>query len=428
MDATALLLFALGLALGAALGCARPERRCAPRSRSGRCAIARARGDARRGAGRRRGEARARGGRAARLSDAFKALSADALRASTASFLELARAALGRERAAADGDLARREEAIAALLAPVRDTLGRLDGELRSIERAREGAYGALTEQLRQVAEAQTLVRGEAANLVKALRAPQARGRWGELQLRRVVELAGMLDRCDFEEQTTVDGDEGRLRPDLVVHLPGGRNVVVDAKAPLSAYLEAIEARDEGERRARLADHARQLRDHVQQLGRKAYWEQLRPAPEFAVLFLPGRASTRRRSRRTPRSSRSAPSGRSSSRRRRRSSRSSRRSRTAGVRPRSRRTPRPIAALGRELYKRIADLGGHFARLGRALGGTVEAYNRAVGSLEARVLPAARRFETLSAAPADAELAELAPLDLAPRAVVAPELADPTAR
>lgn len=426
MDSTALLLLALGLTLGAALGwLARSGDARRAAERAVRVAELEAMLAAER-AGAEEKRAIVEDARA-RLSDSFKAISADALRASSASFLELARAALGRERAAADGDLARREEAIAALVAPVRDALGRLDGELRSIERAREGAYGALTEQLRQVAEAQALVRGEAANLVKALRAPQARGRWGELQLRRVVELAGMLDRCDFEEQATLEGDEGRLRPDLVVHLPGGRSVVVDAKAPLSAYLEAIEARDDGARRARLADHARQLREHVQQLGRKAYWERLRPAPEFAVLFLPGEsfyaaaleadpalleASVERQVIiATPTTLiallKAVAYG----------------WRQAEVAENA----EAIAGLGRELYKRVADLGGHFARLGRALGGTVEAYNRVVGSLEARVLPAARRFESLSAAPADAELPELPAIDLAPRAVVAPELADPTA-
>jgi DNA recombination protein RmuC len=417
MDAPALL-FLLGAALGAAGGLV------AWSGAARRAAIAEARLAAERAAG---GEKLAiledaRG----RLADAFKALSADALRETSASFLTLARTSLERYQEGARGDLAERERAIADLLGPVRDTLGKLDGQLREIERSREGAYGALTAQLRAVAEGQGQLRAEAANLVRALRAPHVRGRWGELQLRRVVELAGMLDRCDFREQETAvrtgDGGEVRLRPDLVVHLPGGRNVVVDAKAPLAAYLDATEAKDDAERRARLADHARALRDHVAALSRKAYWEQFQPAPEFVVLFLPGESfyaaaleadpslleagAERRVMLATPTTLiallKAVAYG--------------------WQKEAAAENAEAVAALGRELYKRLSDLGGHFARLGKSLAGTVDAYNRAVGSIEARVLPAARRFEDLAAAPHGAELPELAPVEAVPRVAVVPEL------
>ncbi|HET9553767.1 MAG TPA: DNA recombination protein RmuC, partial [Anaeromyxobacteraceae bacterium] len=381
MDGTALTFFVLGLLAGGVL--AALAFLDAARSRERAAALA-ARLEAERTAAREKlallDDARAR------LGDAFKALSADALRDTTASFLELARAALSRERDAARGDLDRRQAAIGELVAPVRESLGKLDAQLRDIERAREGAYGALGEQLRAVGEAQGLLRAEAQNLVKALRAPQVRGRWGELQLRRVVELAGLVDRCDFHEQVTAEGEQGRQRPDLVVHLPGGRDVVVDAKAPLAAYLEAVEAKDEAARAARLADHARQLRAHVEALSRKAYWEQFRAAPELVVLFLPGEsfyaaaleadpslleASVERRVLvATPTTLiallKAVAAG----------------WRQAAVTENA----AAVAALGRELHQRLGGLAAHLARLGAALDGAVHRYNEAVGSLEARVL------------------------------------------
>jgi DNA recombination protein RmuC len=358
-----------------------------------------------------------------RLTDAFKALSAEALRESSASFLALARTSLEKYQEGAKGDLEKRERSIAELLAPVRDGLGKLDGQLRELEKAREGAYGALTQQLRGMAEAQGELRAEAGNLVRALRAPQVRGRWGELQLKRVVELAGMLDHCDFHEQQSVEGEAGRLRPDLVVHLPGGRQVVVDAKAPLAAYLEASEAKDDATRAAKLLDHARQLRNHVAALSRKSYWEQFQPTPEFAILFLPGENFYAAALEADPSLL------------------------EAGVERRiflatpttliallkavaygwqkeaAAENAEAVSALGRELYKRVADLGGHFSRVGKNLAQTVDAYNRAVGSLEARVLPQARRFEELQAAPEGIALPELAAVETLPRPLVAPELA-----
>lgn len=352
----------------------------------------------------------------AKLTDAFRALSADALERSQRSFLALARTSLEKLHESARGDLARREQTLAALVQPVSEQLGKLDQEVRALERAREGAYGALTEQLRSLAEAQGQVKAEAASLVRALRTPHVRGRWGELQLRRVVELAGLVARCDFQEQVSAEGDAGRLRPDLVVHLPGGRDVVVDAKAPLAAYLEAMEATDDATRARRLAEHARQLRDHVAALSRKAYWEQFQPAPELVVLFLPGESfyaaaleadptlleagAERRVILATPTTLiallKAVAFG--------------------WQREAIRENAEAVAALGRELHKRVGDLTGHLARLGRHLGQTVDAYNRSVGSLESRVLPAARRLEALGAAsPGSDGFDEPAAVDTRPR-------------
>jgi len=222
------------------------------------------------------------------LASAFRALSAQALQANNQAFLELAAQTLGKFQQGAQGELEKRQQAIHELVAPVKLSLDKLDGRLQDIEKTREGAYQALTTQVRSLAEGQGDLRRETSNLVRALRQPVARGRWGELQLRRVVEMAGMLEHCDFIEQITVEGEEGKLRPDMVVRLPGGRNIVVDAKTPLNAYLEAIEVEDEVLRKQRLVDHARQVRDHMTKLGRKAYQDQFDSTPELVVLFLPG--------------------------------------------------------------------------------------------------------------------------------------------
>ena len=226
------------------------------------------------------------------FADAFKLISADALAKNNQSFLELARATLEAQQtaalASAKTDLDKRQLAIGELVAPVKTSLEKFELQIQGIEKTRIDAYATLTEQVRAMAEAQGALRLETGNLVKALRAPQTRGRWGELQLKRVVEMAGMLDHCDFFEQESTNTEDGRLRPDMVVKLPGGKNIVVDAKAPLAAYLEALEATDEEGKKRKLVDHARQVRDHLKKLGQKAYWEQFQPSPDFVVLFLPG--------------------------------------------------------------------------------------------------------------------------------------------
>lgn len=220
-----------------------------------------------------------------RLADAFKALSAEALHHNNQSFLELARTKLAEFQAMAKADLEKRQQAIDQALTPVKESLSKFDLKLAELEKNRQGAYEGLTTQVKSLMDAQNQLRTETGNLVKALGTPRVRGRWGEIQLKRVVELAGMLDHCDFQEQQSVSTAEGRLRPDLLVRLPGGKNIVVDAKAPLAAFLEAIDASDEVTKRKKLQDHARQIRDHMSDLSRKSYWDQFKPAPEFVILF-----------------------------------------------------------------------------------------------------------------------------------------------
>ncbi len=224
----------------------------------------------------------------AELSDSFKLLSADALESNNQRFLTLARTQLEQFQSSARQDLEARQQAIGELVTPMNESLDKVDAQIQELEKARVDAYEGLTQQVRSLVETQLQLRTETANLVKALRQPNVRGRWGEIQLQRVVEMAGMIDHCDFFEQESTNTEDGRLRPDLIVRLPGDKNIVVDAKAPLAAYLEALEAPDEATRSLRLADHAAQIRDHILALGAKRYWEQFEPSPEFVVLFLPG--------------------------------------------------------------------------------------------------------------------------------------------
>ena len=332
------------------------------------------------------------------LTTAFKALSAEALSANSSSFLELARTTLERYQVQARDDLEHRRKAVEQLVAPIAQSLEKVDGKIQQLEQARREAYGAIREQVRSLADGQERLRTETGNLVTALRAPATRGRWGEIQLRRVVEMAGMLPHCDFVEQVTVHADDRRLRPDLVVKLPGGKNVVVDAKVPLQSYLEAIEADDEDVRTARLRDHARQVRAHVAKLSAKSYWEQFQPAPDFVVLFLGSEAFYSAALQHDPTLIESAFA-----------------ERVLIATPttligllktiaygwqqeRVAESARAVSELGRELYDRLAVLGDHFVTLGKRLDNTVAAYNQTVGSLERRVLPTARRFSDLAAA------------------------------
>ncbi|MDD3517986.1 MAG: DNA recombination protein RmuC, partial [Chromatiales bacterium] len=225
------------------------------------------------------------------LADAFKALSSDALKHNNQSFVTLARETLEKFQQGARDDLGQRQQAIEQLTKPIRESLEKVDHRIVDLEKAREGAYRSLEQQVKSLLDHHLpRLHKETADLVKALRQPTARGRWGEMQLRRVVEMAGMLEHCDFSEQQNVATEGGRLRPDMIVRLPGGRQIVVDAKAPVDAYLSAVEAGDDAERQAQLVRHARQLRTHIEQLGRKSYFEQFEPTPEFVVLFVPGEA------------------------------------------------------------------------------------------------------------------------------------------
>ncbi len=348
------------------------------------------------------------------LRDAFRALSADALHANSQSFLELARTALRESQHAARTDLSARHGAIDALVKPVLETLGKVDGQLRAVETARHGHYSELKQQLEQVARSHQQLHGETRNLVLALRAPAVRGRWGEVQLRRVVELAGMLAHCDFSEQLSVDGDEGRLRPDLVIHLPGDKHIVVDAKAPLDAYLDAVGAADEAAREAGLRRHAQQVRDHMTRLGAKQYWAQLQPTPEFAVMFLPGETFFAAALEQDPDliewgAERSVIV-------------SSPTTLIALLRAvaygwqqeRAADNAEAIRRLGRELYERVATMADHYRRVGRRLDEAVDAYNATIGSLESRVLVSARKLKELGAGSSD-EIEASLPIESATR-------------
>jgi DNA recombination protein RmuC len=346
----------------------------------------------------------------AQLVDTFKALSADALRESSAQFLEQAKA-----------DLGEREQAVARLVAPVQESLALVGEKIERLEREREKTHSDLSAKLKSLVESERSLRSQTEQLAGALRSPTVQGRWGEMQLRRVVELAGMQAHCDFSEQATADGD-ARGRPDMVIHLPGGRSIVVDAKVPLRAYLDSLQAIDEGDRERLMGDHVAAIRAHISALSAKAYWRQFEPAPEFVIMFLPGEVfysaalqqdpslleagAAKKVLIATPTTLIALLNGAVCAWREERVAQSA----------------KEISALGLELYRRLGVLGGHFSRLGRQLEGSVRAFNEAVGSLEGRVLPTARRFEDHGIA--GEPLEHLQPIETAARGITAPELAE----
>jgi DNA recombination protein RmuC len=357
------------------------------------------------------------------FADAFKALSSEALRNNNESFLNLARSTLEKFQEGARHDLESRRKAVDDLVKPLRESLEKVDGKLGEMETARITAYSALNEQLTSLVNTHLpMLHNETANLVKALRQPTVRGRWGEIQLRRVVEMAGMIEHCDFIEQESRTTEDGRLRPDLIVRLPGGKQVVVDAKAPISAYLAATEATDETEQRTQLAEHARQVRRHIDLLGKKNYWQQFDPTPEFVVLFLPGEVFFSAALQSDPSLIEFGVS--------------------EGVIPATPTTliallravaygwrqealatnAKEVADLGRELFERIAKLAEHWTRVGKGLDNAVTAYNQSVGSLETRVLVSARRLRDLRAAPDHVEIPPIEPVERTTRELQAPEL------
>lgn len=349
-----------------------------------------------------------------RLSNTFKGLSADALKSNNQAFLDLSKKTFETIMSEAKGDLGKKQQAIDSLVKPLHESLAKYEQQIQSIEQSRQKAYGSLEEQVKSLASSQQMLQRETNQLVTALRAPQVRGRWGEITLRRAAELAGMVDRCDFVEQATLDGESGRQRPDMIVHLPAGRRIVVDAKAPMNAFLDALEQKNEDQRSEALARHARQIRDHLTQLSSKGYWRQLDMTPEFVVLFIPGESFF------------SA------------AIEQDRKILEDGVEQRVIvATPTTLIALlhavaygwkqeqiaqnalevskiGLDLYDRVRKFAELLGAVGGSLSRAVDEYNRAIGSLEARVLPGARKFRDLGIG-SDQTIGELEPIDKSAR-------------
>jgi len=355
------------------------------------------------------------------LADTFGALSASALSKNNQSFLDLANSTFERFQYSAREDLFNRQEAIFEKLTPVQESLAKVETRMQEMEIERSRAFAELQQEMRSLAESGQMLRDEASTLARALRSPGTRGRWGEIQLRRVVELAGMQKHCDFVEQSSADTENGRLRPDLIINLPSNRTIVVDAKAPITSYWDAHNAPDEQTRSAKLRDHAAAVRGHVSALSKKSYWDAFKPSPEFVFLFLPGEcfysAALEHDDKlieygveqgvilATPTTLIALL-----------------KAVAYGWKQESiAENAKQVGATGRELYERLAKMTEHIVKLGKALGTSVEFYNKAVGSLESRVLVTARKFKDFDAAPNNVEIGEIVPLDHLPRMLQAPE-------
>jgi DNA recombination protein RmuC len=349
------------------------------------------------------------------MREAFQSLSSEALKSNNQAFLSLAKNSLEKFQETAQTDLKSRQEAIKELIVPVKEALGSVDQKIQDMEKIRLGAYEGLKQQVTDLLTTQKDLRTETQNLVNALRAPNVRGRWGEMQLKRVVEMAGMLAHCDFEEQSSQDDAEGRLRPDMVVRLPNDKHIVVDAKTPLHAYLEALEEKDAAQKTLKLKLHAKQVRTHIMALSAKSYWTKFESSPEFVVMFLPGETffsaaleqdsslielgAEQKVILATPTTLIALL-----------------RAVSYGWRQEQIATnAKEISALGQELYKRLSDVSKHIARIGRNLEGAVDSYNQAIGTLEHRVFVSARKFQELGTTSHTKEIAPLEPIDKQPR-------------
>jgi DNA recombination protein RmuC len=345
------------------------------------------------------------------LKSHFKALSAAALASNNAQFLDLAKSVLQNYQTQAAGDLAQKEQAVKSLVDPIAQSLAGMNLQIQALEQTRSQAYGTLTSQVQSLLETQKALQAETGNLVKALRERQARGRWGEMQLRRVLELSGMLEYCDFKEQLSFNNDERRFRPDVIVDLPGGKQIVVDAKAPLTAYLSALEAPDELMRNVCLGDHARQVRNHIDNLAGKSYWARLSCTPEFVVLFLPGEVFFRAAMDADPELIEYGVS-----------------QKVIVASPTTliallkavaygwnqknlAESARQISEAGKTLYERLCTMTEHLEKMGKRLGGAVESYNDLLASMERRVLPIARKFPELDRSLAADSVSEIQQLD-----------------
>lgn len=354
----------------------------------------------------------------------FRSLAASALESNNTSFLQLAKVTLERQQVEAKGELEKREQAVKTLVEPIAQSLKQVDEQVRALEEKRAHAYGTLSTQVSSLLETQKALQTETGNLVKALREPQARGRWGEVQLRRVIEMAGMLAYCDFDEQVTVIGEERRIRPDVVVKLPGEKQVVIDAKAPIKAYLAALEAPDEATRGLLMADHARQVRAHIEGLASKRYWQQFEATPEFVILFLPGEVFFRAAWDAYPELIEESVS--------------------QGVVVASpvtliallkavaygwnqrnvEESARKLIEASNTLYERLCSMmTRHFENLGTKLAGALDAYNATIGSMQRSVFPAGRKVAELNSSLAEV-LPDLQPVDKRARQLDAPDWRD----
>ena len=358
-----------------------------------------------------------------RFSDVFKALSGDALKRNNESFLELAKEHLNTQQTKSKGELDQRKQAIESLLKPINESLKQFGEKVGEIEKARVGTYEALKEQVLSLAEGQTKLRSETGNLARALNTPRVRGSWGEIQLKKVVELAGMLEHCDFDQQQSKDRDDGsRARPDMIVKLPGDKQIIIDAKAPLEGFLAALEAESKQEKAAKMKDHARHIRAHIKDLGSRSYWEQFENSPEFVVLFLPGESYfsaalevdpglidegvQNKLILATPTTLIALLKVVAYGWRQENLAQQS----------------REISKLGKEIYERVSDVATNWASVGKGLKNAVESYNKAISNMESRVLVSARKLRDLPIELSKKEIVIAPPVEVTPRLQNAPEL------